>query len=273
LMIFLPLILLGTQLLENRPITRNHLGTTFLCGLLFFIFFLGASRYSHELGLYKTNLSNVIFIRILPNEQHRLEWNTRYGLPIDSVVMRWEGHPVWDHGRAIMKHQPYTDWLQEKGLSSLKKHLIRHSGESLDLVMREFRKSIDDFEGHYTKNAGREPGLSQWLEGRAHFRVWGYGELLLVVCLGMGLLVGGLSSRPGTSALALVLAMSALISATQSALIILADPMEVARHHLPVTLLLRYQVVLLLTVLVLSFWEWVIWLRSPRKSVPAEQPS
>jgi hypothetical protein len=271
LMILLPLILFGTQLLENRPVTRNHQWAMFLCGLLFLLFFIGASRYSHVLGLYKTNISNVIFIRILPNEQHRLEWNSQYGLPIDSVVMRWEGHPIWDHDREIMKHQPYTDWLQEKGLNSLKRHLLRHPSESLDLVMREFRKSIDDFEGHYTKNAGREPGLSIWLEGRAHIRVWGYGELLLILCLAVGLLVGGLSSKAGTSTLGLVLAISALISATQSALIILADPMEVARHHLPITLLLRYQVVLLITVSILGIGEWLDWILKRRNTTISEK--
>ncbi|MEQ8819778.1 MAG: hypothetical protein RLY93_06000 [Sumerlaeia bacterium] len=223
-------------------------GTIFLLFLLFFI----SSQMNKASGRWKTNLSNVIFMRILPNTDAKSHWNKEYGLPLDETILKWTAEPVWSFNRTIIHHPPYIDWLNEHGLSSFKRYILTHPQWSLDLSIRGYRSSIDNFVPNYTKDKGRELRFVRWLEHKAFPRFGGYGELLLIACTSIGLLIALTAGRPDCSALGWTILLFGIGAATQSAVVTLADSVEIERHHLPITLLIRY--LALLTILAVPVW-------------------
>jgi hypothetical protein len=193
---------------------------------------------------WKVGLTNVILQRVLPDDEVREEWRTRYGMPVDPRILSLTGEYQHARGAAIERHAGFQEWLVSRGLRSYATHLVTHPVATFRGISTSQRRTINQFSFEYTDH-GEGTVIARLVKQFVFFPLFGppvwYMGLPIIVASWMA--VRGPKSLRAVALTTLVLAVYLPFGA---ALTYLADSNEVIRHGLPVALGVRLVWILIL---------------------------
>ena len=211
---------------------------------------------------------NVIFQRVLPNDEVRQRWHRDYGMPIDEEVMKFSGGWGSSYDCAIYqnKYTVFQRWLTEKGLRSYAKDILRHPIPAMSLVMKNLPYIIDTPRSMTLYRSENMQGISQYIDDNifsVELRPW--ADFLFVFLALLSLACAVISTSPLSGA-AMGVAIFAMGMPLQLAIVVLADAMEVTRHGLAVTVTVRLLIIILIPIVCASVYKFLNYFSRPLKN-------
>ena len=248
-------VVLILQPLANRP--RPELrGRSYVRGVVaallvmaFALNFAGARQAQR----WRWGLTNVVLMRVLPDEQARTHWHAEYGLPLDATLIELAGQYESAQGGAIHRHVAFNGWLQERGLRSYATEILSHPFRTTREVLTAHSETRKWFSWEYSNQQGARTWVARAVQGLLFHRIWLPSGLDFLVAISA---FGWLAWRgpPTWRGTALALLCFAIYMPFLAAMSYLSDPNEIYRHSLQVSVGLR----LLRMLAVLAALGWVV---------------
>jgi hypothetical protein len=219
---------------------------------------LGSQANTRASGRFAFPLTNVIFVRVLPNRGRLSYFVKRLGMPVTPKIQARAGSLPPRHDPAFMRlrdMKKLETWIRRDGYRGYQRYLLSHLGATARDALRVFGRLATRPMASVAPSAARaarraqNPAttLADWIWLRNLAARHPYAGFVALTLLGLA----GLMSRARAARLPALLALALLLAAATQAYICLhGDAMEVERHGLIAGVLLRLAV-LPSTVLVL----------------------
>jgi hypothetical protein len=158
-------------------------------------------------------------------------------MPLNEEILYYSGRYAFKN-KNYWKNENFADWLKEKGYTGYFHYLMVNPARTSFEIWKSYRETVNVFCLGYTGRTGYKTWLARVAQKLIFFRWWSFPELPFIFCL----IISWFTARRLIAPIACCawgVFIFTLGLPLQSAIIYVADAMEIQRHSLTVTLTIR----------------------------------